>query len=265
MSEASSARDLAPESLFKFRPIDRPGLDRLKSLILEHRLWASSPVDFNDPYDCFPALDLQGSSKDRKGWAKRVVDRMNVGAPRALRRQKAREARHSIGNRQRLAEMAADSPGAWQRTAASIGIVSLAANATNLLMWSHYADSHKGVCLEYSTARGILGLAHRVTYSQDRPVFHPFDPDRSNLIERTLLIKALDWQYEEEWRVFVPRGGNTLIDIPPTALRSIILGAKVSVDDEQAIREIASVRAVPVEVRRAQLDTRTYKMNIVGS
>ncbi len=59
--------------------------------------------------------------------------------------------------------------------------------------------------------------------------------------------KALDWSYEEEWRLLLPMGdscedSNYLMP-KPTA---IYLGTHISVEDEKKIREIAESKSIEV-------------------
>jgi hypothetical protein len=59
-----------------------------------------------------------------------------------------------------------------------IGILCFLPERDNLLMWSHYADSHKGYALEFKASRADfkrLGPMWRVTYDDDRPVWRNDD------------------------------------------------------------------------------------------
>ena len=88
----------------------------------------------------------------------------------------------------------------------------------NVVMWSHYADSHKGVCLKLNCvddADNALLIAKKVQYTKDlsicinledhilhltgeRPIDYP------SLIYTIPYRKHVDWEYEEEWRVHCP-------------------------------------------------------------
>lgn len=88
----------------------------------------------------------------------------------------------------------------------------------NMLMWSHYADSHGGALLLFSpnSADSQFTLAEPVRYddtaldlieSELLPKFLTgqialSDPEHlKNSISRILLTKASAWQYEAEWRI----------------------------------------------------------------
>jgi hypothetical protein len=86
--------------------------------------------------------------------------------------------------------------------------------------------------------------------------------------------KSTHWSYEKEWRQFFDiekctevlreGGGSSLFHpIPPTAISSIILGLRASL---QTYHEVAEVLAHPqfshVKVRRALLHDRDFKVRI---
>jgi Protein of unknown function (DUF2971) len=69
------------------------------------------------------------------------------------------------------------------------GIVSLAERANCPLMWSHYADQHKGLCIGYSIPEdGVSGL-HKVQYGGSR------------LIEASAIAAMLDGNATAQQRV----------------------------------------------------------------
>ena len=78
----------------------------------------------------------------------------------------------------------------------------------NILMWSHYGDSHKGICIKYKVDCG-LGI-YPINYSNEYPkveidVFVDFMfGNEQKLIEyyqKQVATKSIDWQYENEWRL----------------------------------------------------------------
>ena len=78
---------------------------------------------------------------------------------------------------------------------------------TKLLMWSHYADYHKGLCLEYD-----LKDCDDETFCMLMPIIYQFnlqlqkddvklsDFTYSRLLQM-ILIKSKEWSYEKEWRL----------------------------------------------------------------
>ena len=66
------------------------------------------------------------------------------------------------------------------------------------LMWAHYADKHKAICIEYMFPDFLLDKALEVSYSEHYPVFYLPDSDKDL---RQLLSKSAAWAYENEYRL----------------------------------------------------------------
>jgi hypothetical protein len=85
------------------------------------------------------------------------------------------------------------------------GILCFSDRWTNPVMWSHYADKHRGICLEFDIPDTNLA---KISYCLSRlkdELTELFDTD-SNVAERAmrkcLTTKFAHWKYESEWRAF---------------------------------------------------------------
>lgn len=103
------------------------------------------------------------------------------------------------------------------------GIISMTENPRNLLMWSHYADEHRGVVVElynsedtfrhseneFHSCRLSSKEAVRVIYDQNRPsknipdecIFSVYD---DAFFRHFALVKSDNWMYEKEHRFIIP-------------------------------------------------------------
>lgn len=92
----------------------------------------------------------------------------------------------------------------------------------NNLMWSHYADSHKGICLIYDFKYEpiVLQSLWPVNYTSEYPVIDNFD----DFVNVGIFRKSLDWNYENEWRATKIHSGTLAIN--SMCLRGIIFGSK---------------------------------------
>jgi hypothetical protein len=86
------------------------------------------------------------------------------------------------------------------------GVISFTETYNNLLMWSHYADEHKGIVVEFNYKKlkdhfnkrlSTNNSIERVLYNRERQdmLSHSFSPKKS------LLTKSDDWIYEKEHRI----------------------------------------------------------------
>ena len=89
------------------------------------------------------------------------------------------------------------------------GILSMSSRWNSILMWSHYAEFHKGYCAGFWEDKmresGLFGKGGPVTYNpeNDYPKINPlkeYKPMIKGFIETN--TKANDWSYENEYRLF---------------------------------------------------------------
>lgn len=93
-----------------------------------------------------------------------------------------------------------------KRLAAKLGLLCFSEKWKNPLLWSHYADRHKGVALEFE----VLGsLLQKVDYFSSRLILNDIEKKISNSnfdepdVKTLLKTKFKHWKYEEEFRLFV--------------------------------------------------------------
>ena len=71
----------------------------------------------------------------------------------------------------------------------------------NPLLWSHYADKHRGMCLGFDLAENTVSPVNYV--SERVPIQYPFTQDLETISNQLLWTKYIDWRYEEEWRSWI--------------------------------------------------------------
>jgi hypothetical protein len=97
-----------------------------------------------------------------------------------------------------------------RRVAESYGVVCFSENPSDMLMWSHYTNGHRGVCLEFdSEERPIKGWKQfqylRVRYVEDRRT-NVFEVGLDVAYYQLLTSKGPDWAYEKEHRLITIKG-----------------------------------------------------------
>lgn len=125
---------------------------------------------------------------------------------------------------------------------------SLCTDYRNPLMWAHYADSHKGFCVEFdcSTEIGQTPPLFPVIYSKDI-VKMPWkycltpegtkDPEFSARLIQAVLTKDDVWKYENEWRILLPNTYEQNYKMP--RISCVYLGAFCSKENGTKILDIA--------------------------
>lgn len=87
----------------------------------------------------------------------------------------------------------------------SRGMICFSRRWDNPVQWSHYAESHRGFCLEFDVPESML---LSVSYKRKRLVAEAENVLKSGLldqefIEKLLATKYSHWRYEQESRLFV--------------------------------------------------------------
>jgi len=94
------------------------------------------------------------------------------------------------------------------------GICALAERCDCPLMWSHYGDQHRGICIGSSVPANAAGDIRKVEYggswlvqaSAVADMLAGDDDARHRVDEAVLMQKAEGWSYEQEWRLIGSRG-----------------------------------------------------------
>lgn len=123
------------------------------------------------------------------------------------------------------------------------GIACFSETPTNELMWAHYADEFRGICIAYDFSDLRESLEGNVAFSRLFYTENPPDLDLgvNNLeidVRRVLSSKSQKWGYEREWRMFTQRLGR-IVYRNPGAVRTIYFGHRIDADIRRNIERLA--------------------------
>lgn len=142
-----------------------------------------------------------------------------------------------------------------------LGIASFSETWNNELMWAHYADGFRGICVTYPLARLLAGLGPqhalaRIAYG-DRPHYLNLGGmrDEAERARAILSTKNVKWSYEREWRLFAPAPGRA--DHGADAVTTVYLGMRMAEDDRRLVRR--RLRGTGIRVRRTMVDGYSVK------
>ncbi len=81
-------------------------------------------------------------------------------------------------------------------------VCSFATSFDSILMWSHYSDNNKGICIEYdfTSYDSIIEYLHPVLYTNKRRAVDSLEEIMNYNQMLDCIVKAKEWQYEKEWR-----------------------------------------------------------------
>jgi hypothetical protein len=124
-----------------------------------------------------------------------------------------------------------------------VRICSLSTNKDNALLWAHYANEHKGCCVEVDVAEDISWKRIDVNYCSSFPILHSGLTD-DEVIEILFKTKSDFWSYEDEVR-FVKRLPLSKDEKPhkanlPVKVMKIYLGVRVTAEEKDRIVRIVN-------------------------
>ena len=253
--------------MYKYKAID-PSIPKtighIRDLIVDSNLYLSSPSDFNDPFDMTAKILHEGSMEDRlQRYQQMITDHAKDKNWKERRRMRTQFMTRS------QADMAQVAKAAHTKTMQAAGVFSFAGDPRSIMMWSHYAKEHTGICLQFEIARDPRTMlsAIPVDYTNQYPI-HNWIKNSTEELKRVLLAKFKAWEYEGERRIVIAYGARTKIPFLPQALVSVIFGVRATDNIITAVRELVVERIQrglpPIRFYRATKHDSSYKLRIVS-
>ena len=182
--------------LFKFKPLDRHAIDCL----VRRRLFLAPWTDLNDAHEA--QMFIRGSG---------VNYHMNPAKLKQLL------------------------PHLLSCDATQARVCSLSRVWWSNLLWSHYADCHRGVAIGISLPDDLGGVERFVVqYDDEVPALDP-PVGRAGVVE-ALQHKAREWSYEEENRLLSFDEKLTFVD--QVEILDVIFGLRASEEDISLVRHL---------------------------
>lgn len=195
----------------------------------------SKPIDFNDPYDCHFENNINFKGLTRKNFNKEhnlkirtdeweeTKEKYKMTLTKLIKKNYLNDIRNKY-----------------------FTVACFNNNPLNILMWSHYADNHKGFLIEFKFPKKDLGrLPIPVEYTNEYPIvslpysYHAFNQNLDLQIENTRKIfytKSSDWNYENEYRLINIK--DELALFPANLISSVIFGTNTPPSIKQTLNEI---------------------------
>jgi hypothetical protein len=220
---------------FKFRQINK----RLIESLITGEVYFSSPSQLNDPFDC--QIDIKKSLKS-------AINKVS-GSQRDI----------LLSIQDKVSNLFSD----VEKDLKTFGIWSCSMELKNPLMWSHYGDEHKGICLTYKLSEKfidyisgeIIGL-HPIEYAKNpitewfieksKIALPPFNEFITSLIVKLLISKDVFWKYEKEGRVISKTQG--LKKFGTSALHQVCFGLRTPESDKKLINHILESHGYNVSI-----------------
>ena len=263
----------------------------------------SSPLLFNDPFDHQTGFHFQYSgealaSRLLTASESAIFDGTNFNpahrtgygeALRAMRKIRHRLPRKKVMEEMRASsdEVAANFPALCKKLNRDITsflthsrVICLSETATNVVMWSHYAEAHCGVAFKLRRLEAIdhrFLIARKVLYTNEPLGYLDIEKYVDNLMglaahEVAPLVweiafrKNVDWAYEREWRVHISlldsaaELGTTDYPEPEDLFEAIYLGCRSTPESAENLVHLCRQFLPKTEIYKA---TKTNELMVL--
>ncbi|AVP84526.1 DUF2971 domain-containing protein [Aeromonas hydrophila] len=251
---------------YKYLPF---GQDKLSlNVIKEGTIKFTCPKDFNDPFDCQPIVSTDNLHEVN------ALKRAYAGIPKYLGMVEVKLLKDKLANDIRRRIKSGEFISIFLKT---IGVLSLSRKYDSSLMWSHYAEYHKGfvVGFKYTKPEDLREnvddmnteniIPYIVQYSKNKPKYIM----SSNEFELSVLLTKDDiWGYEEEERAFTWEDKPGIYAYDRTKrLHCVIAGARISKEDltllKNAVQQASKELGRKIKFKQARLSEKTYDLEFV--
>lgn len=230
-----------PLKLYKYQSLagDSHTLENFR----KHQLFFPKPVLLNDPYDFSISFRLlEATDKQWNKAYKKMRDKLkkegNFVAVKEADRTFLTDGLLNQIFKDQVIKVNVDNIENRRKKYKDNGVACFTVDFVNFLMWSHYADGHRGLCLEFDTKYLPFNNPQklkRVFYRNVQPVLNPVEFLIKGFVETTpFTTKSTKWKYEQEWRL-ITRNGNSAIEYEPRALTGIYFGCSMLEDQKRKI------------------------------
>ena len=144
---------------------------------------------------------------------------------------------------------------------ANYGVLCFSRHWHNPVLWSHYADKHRGMCLGFEIDAARL---QAIAYVIKRPILRI--PPNQEGANQLLFTKYRDWKYEEEWRGWIriderdPATGFYFYSFDAIVkLSEVIVGPLCDISKIRIVEALNGYRG-EVAVIKARLAFKTFRV-----
>jgi hypothetical protein len=228
----SDTTDWQKVTLYKYRKFDK----YTRILFANRELYFSPPKKLNDPIDC--QIPIKPALKKAISEAEKLTQY---------------PFRHALMDFNGFNDHWLDK---MQQSICNTGVFSLSRSENNALLWSHYANQHKGLCIGFRFSKNttepnngnlIVGTCD-CHYTNDNPFTNIFlelaetsdkaiwDNAWLSILSVGMVSKSKAWEPENEVRIV--RKDPGVISFNPKEVTEVVFGLRMSKSDEAKVREL---------------------------
>lgn len=231
-----------------------------EELFSKPQVWFSTPSQLNDPFECRPWYTFEGNAEQIVESARKMLRKQNHDLTPHM--ATAQAVALILEDRHRDPEVQKRAREVEARWLAKVGLFCLSRVRDNILMWSHYADQHRGYCLQFE-ATDHTHMGNNLFLIPMTNQLSSFTLAKSSEhVQLIYLSKHSGWAYEQKWRIIDTKNRSGLHSYPPELLRGVIFGLQMPDSDKTHIREWVKQRGHSVKFYECRQDDRRFQNNI---
>ena len=245
--------------LYKYRSLStQDEQNRVADMITNNRVFFAGRQMFNDPFDCHIPISWKVTREELIGKLKSVYREEGSPVPAGSVEQYVAE-RIADGTIDELISTDIGHKGV-DAVLNKFGVFCLSEKPNDILMWAHYADCHRGICIEFEVNKDsffwdALPVIYREVYPNLKATM-----STQELADGLFRTKSNHWKYEKEWRIIGPCVG--LEEFSARCLTGVILGCHILPDVEKSLLALLSKKGLPIKVHRAKKSEDHFGVNI---
>ncbi|MFN8429665.1 MAG: DUF2971 domain-containing protein [Spirosomataceae bacterium] len=253
-----------PNTLYKYRIWDN---QYQKRILIENEVFLSSPANFNDPFDVAIPYRFKESELTEENILKKLFKMGKRVLPDLSEIELQNKCIEVIkSDRFENGKYWKEKYEKFKKQDQKLfGILSLTSKRDNLLMWSHYSNSHQGFCvgfdkfiLDENIKESILGP---IIYDTVFPEISLFESDINGIL-KTQMTKSKEWAYEEEYRITKWKAANTTIKLPPESIKEVVLGLKMKNEYKKEIIILVKKKFPNAILFQSKMNLEVFKLDM---
>lgn len=225
-------------------------IDQAKRFLDNPELYFSNYEKFNDPFEFSSILDCSCTPDEKRTFFR------HIGVPDSRKFLNYAMLHDESVIKKAISEINKQ-----------MGVLCGVTKENNLLMWAHYANSHKGVFLSFDILKDpdVFFYPKKILYDNN---FVHLDYIKEQLGDKKNILtpffhKSEDWKYEEEIRIIDMKHQGAK-KVKKDALVKIIFGCKASTSDIDDIKEMCKNNNFEnVIFYKAEMNQQKYQLDIV--
>jgi Protein of unknown function (DUF2971) len=250
--------------LYHWQPFNKKYEAYLSHTLTNHQIYCSNPANFNDPWDGKPffnpnILERPWHLKKFINWSVEICKKQTLMSSSDIELMRKSFQKTPESAKPYIEKISIE---IQQEISNKYRVYCLGPDPLNQLMWAHYADSHRGICIEFNLRNNLMCQAVACEYLDSYPSIPIYSINEKDN-QRMILAKSKVWSYEKEYRIIaeefdpttthhLPVTKNNFLDIPIGSITSIIVGCQADFNRVSALvkeinRNINVKQAVRIE------------------